>query len=244
MKNIEEVNNDDVKEESPLNNNKLDDDSQHSNISINKNTTNNIYNILVNDDYYLLSQNLNKTLKTYHKLLMQNIWKINKILLNNNNASASNDSESISKEIKEISNSNDNKKNNNNILINILNQIELNHNNFYVNSKKILLKMNKHYNKRKKKLKKFKIIELDKYTFTFGLATKPNNNENNEINHQINTQKFNNNSNQVIINNIQNIINTVDNNSNGNINQNDYPSLLKENQLLKQKLISINNSNQ
>ena len=234
MKNKNEESNDDIKEEFPLIENKNDDNSQHSGINLNKNNMNSLYKLLINDDYYLISQNINKSLKSYHKLIMQNIGKMNKILLNNN--APYSDNESISTEIKENINEN-------NTLITILSQIELSHNNFYLNTKKLLLKINKHYNKRKKKLKKYKIIEDNKYSFTFGLISKLKNNHENDdnINHQINSQKFNNNSNQVIINNIQNIINTVDNKSNtNNLNQNDYPSLLKENQLLKQKLININ----
>ena len=102
---------------------------------------NSLYKLLINDDYYLLSQNINKSLKSYHKLIMQNIGKMNKILLNNN--APYSDNESISNELKE-------KINENNTFITILSQIELSHNNFYLNTKKLLLKINKHYNKRKK----------------------------------------------------------------------------------------------
>ena len=204
MKNKNEESNDDIKEEFPLIEDKNDDNSQHSDININKNNMNSLYKLLINDDYYLLSQNINKSLKSYHKLIMQNIGKMNKILLNNN--APYSDNESISNELKE-------KINENNTFITILSQIELSHNNFYLNTKKLLLKINKHYNKRKKKLKKYKIIEENKYSFTFRLISKLKNNHENDdnINNQINSQKFNNNSNQVIINNIQNIINTVDN---------------------------------
>ena len=106
--------------------------------------------------------------------------------------------------------------------------------------------MSKHYNKRKNHLKKYKIIEHNKYSLTLCLNSKFKNNEVDDIKSQINTQKYNNNSNQVIINNIQNIINTVENKSNdiisNNLNQNDFSSLLKENQILKQKLINISSN--
>ena len=107
--------------------------------------------------------------------------------------------------------------------------------------------MSKHYNKRKNQLKKYKIIEHNKYSLTLCLNSKFKNNVgDDDIKSQINTQKFNNNSNQVIINNIQNIINNVENKSNdiisNNLNQNDFSSLLKENQMLKQKLINISSN--
>ena len=106
--------------------------------------------------------------------------------------------------------------------------------------------MSKHYNKRKNHLKKYKVIEHNKYSLTLCLNSKFKNNENDDIKSQINTQKYNNNSNQVIINNIQNIINTIENKSNDiishNLKQNDFSSLLKENQILKQKLINISSN--
>ena len=237
MKNKVEYINDDIKEETHIEN-KIEDNNQHLDIIPDKNKINNVYKLLINDDYYLITQNINKILKPYHKLIMQNIGKINKILLNNNCDNIDKNSIFISIESKEKD-----YKNGQNSLINLLNQIETIHNNYYLNSKKILIKMNKNYNKRKKKLKKYKIIEENKYFFTFGLSSKLKDKENDSINHKINTQKYNNNSNQVIINNIQNIINTIDNKSNdiisNNINQNDFSSLLKENQILKQKLTSI-----
>ena len=254
MKHSTEASNNDIKKE--INKKiKLDDNNQHSTINLNKNNIDNIYKLLINDDYYSISQNLNNLIKSYHKSLMQNIGKMNKSLLNEINDKNANDNDNKMKEIdnKNLSSSilrESNEKNEPKIydsLITILNKIESIHNNYYLNSKRILLKMNKNYNKRKKKLKKYKIIEKDKYSFTFGLISKMNN-ENGDINLKIKTQEYNNNSNQVIINNIQNIINTIDNKSNdiisNNINQNELSSLFKENQLLKQKLTNITATNQ
>ena len=246
MKNNTEKSNDDIKEEAQSEN-KMDDNSQHSSININKNNMENIYKLLINDNYYSLSQNVNNLIKNYHKLLMQNIGKMHKLLLNkNNNNNNDNNNSENSSDNEDDSNSSSSEKEKDfkvikNSLIEILNQVEIIHNNFYLNSKKLLLKINKYYNKRKKKIKKYKIIEKDKYSFIFGLTSElEKNKENNNINL---SPKFKNNSNQVIINNIQNIINTIDNKSNdiisNNLNQNDFTSLLKENQILKQKLTNI-----
>ena len=152
MKITTDESNDDMKEYVPAEN-KIDENSQHSSDNLNKNNKNNIYKLIVNDDYYSITQNLNKMLKSYHKSLMQNIGKLNKNLLNNNiinknNVNINNNindnntfpNESTEKDLANI----------NNLIITILNQIELIHNNFYLNSKKKLLKMNKNYNKRKK----------------------------------------------------------------------------------------------
>ena len=224
MENKAEESNDEIKEENS-NENKISDNDQTSINNLNKNNMNNIYKQFINYDYYIISQNYEKELKSFHKSIMQNIGNINKILFNNNNTE---------KEYIDLCTS----------MTDMVNQIETNHNNFYLYSKKIILKMNKNYNKRKKALKKYKIIEENKYSFTFGLISHfKNNNETDDINHQIKNNTFNN-KNQVIINNIQNIINTIDNKSNeiitNNLNQNDYSTLLKENQLLKQKLTNIN----
>ena len=178
---------------------------------------------------------------------MQNIGKMNKILLNKIKNSNNNDCENSSENDNEDdSNSSSSEKEKDfkvikNSLIEILNQVVLIHDNFYLNSKKLLLKIKKYYNKRKKKFTKYKIIENDKYSFIFGIASGlKKNNENEDINL---TQKFKKNSNQVIINNIQNIINTIDNKSNdiisNSLNQNDFSFLLNENQILKQKLTNI-----
>ena len=152
MKITTDESNDDMKEYVPAEN-KIDENSQYSSDNLNKNNKNNIYKLIVNDDYYSITQNLNKMLKSYHKSLMQNIGKLNKNLLNNNiinknNVNINNNindnntfpNESTEKDLANI----------NNLIITILNQIELIHNNFYLNSKKKLLKMNKNYNKRKK----------------------------------------------------------------------------------------------
>ena len=248
MNSISEDNNDKDKEQCPNIEEKINNISQNSNVSINKNNINNLFKLLIDDDYYLISQNLNELLKLHHKSIMQNIGKVNKILAkkNNNDKNIINENDNVLKFVeskdkvidKVIEKDKEDIKDKNS-LIDIIDNIELSHNNFYLNSKKILLKMNKHYNKRKNHLKKYKIIEQSKYCFTFSLTSKLKNDESDDIN-QINTQKFNNNSNQVIINNIQNIINTIENKTNdirtNNMNQNDFSSLLKENQLLKQKL--------
>ena len=241
MRKKSEDNNEYIKEESNKENN-IDENSLYSCIKLNKNNMNNIYKLLITDDYYyLIAQKINKILKSYHKLIMQNIGKIIKIFLSNNYENEKDESISIPNEqidknyINEI-----------NPLINLLNQIESIHNNFYSDSKKILIKIKKTFHKRKKQLKKYSIIEENKYSIVFGLTKKLKYNENDNINHKINNQKYNNNSNQVIINNIQNIINTIDNKSNdiisNNINKNDFSLLLKENKILKQKLkkISLN----
>ena len=235
MKNKSDENNEDVKDhESFISENKIDDVNHHSNNNNNKNNMNNISKLLIDDDYYLIAQNFNELLKLHHKSIMQNIGKVKKNLINNSNY-YNDDDESKSNDSKEI-----------NSLNLALEQIEANHNNFYLKSKKIFLKMNKHYNKRKNHLKKYKVIEHNKYSLTLCLNSKFKNNETDDIKSQINTQKYNNNSNQVIINNIQNIINTVENKANdiisNNLNQNDFSSLLKENQLLKQKLINISSN--
>ena len=248
MKNITEKSNDDSKEDTQSEN-KMDDNSQHSSINLNKNNMENIYKLLINDNYYSILQNLNNVIKNYHKLLMQNIGKMNKILLNkiknSNNNDCENSSENDNEDDSNSSSSNESKgkdfMNISNSLIEILNQVVLIHDNFYLNSKKLLLKIKKYYNKRKKKFTKYKIIEKDKYSFIFGIASGlKKNNENEDINL---TQKFKKNSNQVIINNIQNIINTIDNKSNdiisNSLNQNDFSFLLNENQILKQKLTNI-----
>ena len=95
MKNTNEKSNDDIKEETQSEN-KMDDNSQHSSININKSNKDNIYKLLINDDYYSISQNLNNVIKDYHKLLMQNIGKMNKLLINNiNNKDDNNESKKI-----------------------------------------------------------------------------------------------------------------------------------------------------
>jgi len=203
MKNKLDDNNEDFKDqESSISENKIDDINHHSNNNNNKNNINNISKLLIDDDYYLIVQNFNDLLKSYHKSIMQNIGKAKKNLINNINLYNDNDE----------SKSNDSKKINS--LNQALEQIETNHSNFYLQSKKIFLKMNKHYNKRKNHLIKYKIIEHNNYSLTLCLNSKFKNNESDDIKSQINTQKYNNNSNQVIINNIQNIINTVENKSN------------------------------
>ena len=158
MKNTNEKSNDDIKEETQSEN-KMDDNSQHSSININKSNKDNIYKLLINDDYYSISQNLNNVIKDYHKLLMQNIGKMNKLLINNiNNKDDNNESEKNSDNENDLNSSSSESKEKdfkilNNSLIEILNKIELIHNNFYLNSKKLILKINKYYNKRKKNIK-------------------------------------------------------------------------------------------
>ena len=50
MKNITEKSNDDSKEDTQSEN-KMDDSSQHSSINLNKNNMENIYKLLINDNY-------------------------------------------------------------------------------------------------------------------------------------------------------------------------------------------------
>ena len=59
MKNTSEKSSDEIKEESQSEN-KMDDNSQNSSINLNKNKMENIYKLLDDDDYYSISQNLNK----------------------------------------------------------------------------------------------------------------------------------------------------------------------------------------
>ena len=177
MENKVEENNDEIKEETH-NENKINYDNQNLS-NLNKNKMSDIYKLLINSDYYLICQNLEKELKSFHKSIMQNIGKMNKILFNNN--ISNNNDESNSLDLKEKGYLNEYSS-----MIDILNKIELNHNNFYLNSKKILLKMIKHCNKRKKTLKKYKIIEENKYYFTFGLISQlKENSETDDISHKI-----------------------------------------------------------
>jgi len=137
--------------------------------------------------HYNLEEQFNNYFLEYTKEIAQFLIKITyepnfnkrkKIILkffcnksNNNN----NNNESNSLDLKEKDYLNDYT-----LISAILNLIELNHNNFYLFSKKIILKMNKNYNKRKKTLKKYKIIEENEYYFIFGLISQFKNNNDNK----------------------------------------------------------------
>ena len=172
-----------------------------------------LLNILTNEDIYLNLENINILLKEHHKSIMKSIGKMIQIILNNSDIDKN---EFIGLQNEEINIIDDTfyTKNECEQYINILHQMELNQKNFNSTMKKIILKINKYYNKRKKRLKKYNSMAQNNFSIYCPLL------KNKNLNEIVTSNKYTNNPSPVIINNIQNIINTFGNKSIGLFDEN------------------------
>ena len=205
------------------NENKPNNDIENNNKLENTNCGS-LLNYLTNEKIYSNIEIVNSLLKSYHKSIMKNIGIMVKNILKNSNMKK-HEFVDLKKKIFEINNDENFSSNEFEQYINILHKIELVHSNFKTNIKKIILKINKQYIKRKKKLNEYNIINQNYLSIYSSLI--------NKLNNQFKGNSFNINSYPLIINNIKNIINTDENKTNNlfeNTND-DFPKIQKKNYL-------------
>ena len=199
-----------------------------------------LINLLTNEEIYSKIQNIKEIIKLYHKSIIKNIGLMIQELLKNSNI---NKYEFIKLREKNFTIKSDNYSGIESY-INLLHQIDLVHNNFYSDIKKILLKINKHYKKRNNKIKKYNEANSNNYSFYFQLLSKLFNGKYN-ANEHYNENKINLNPCPVIINNIQNEINIIkrtENEENDLFSKfnNKFLNLLKENEIIEKQSSKVN----
>ena len=156
------------------NENKPNNDIKNNNKLENTNCGS-ILNYLTNEKIYSNIEIVNSLLKSYHKSIMKNIGIMVKNILKNSNMKK-HEFVDLKKKIFEINNDENFSSNEFEQYINILHKIELVHSNFKTNIKKIILKINKQYIKRKKKLNEYNTINQNYLSIYSSLINKLNNN--------------------------------------------------------------------
>ena len=164
-----------------------------------------ILNYLTNEKIYSNIEIVNSLLKSYHKSIMKNIGIMVKNILKNSNMKK-NEFMDLRKKIFEVNIDENSSAKEFEQYINILHKIELVHSNFKTNIKKIILKINRQNNKRKKKLNEYNTTNQNYLSIYSSLISK--------LNNQFKGKNININSYPLIINNIQNIINNAENKPN------------------------------
>ena len=180
-------------------------DEKYNTLSVINNGT--LLNLLTNDKIYLNIENFKELLKSYHKSFMQNIGLMVKFILKNSDIDK-NEFITIKNKMIDIYNDEFDDYSEYEQYISILHKMELSHNDFISNIKKIILKTKHYYKKRKNRLKIYQEKELNSYLINMDSINNLNN-HNYFLNSQNKGNNININSNKVIINNIKNIINTV-----------------------------------
>ena len=193
--------------------------------------------VITNEEIYSKIENIKEIIKLYHNSIMKNIGFMIQELLKNSN---------IKKyEFIKLRNENDADKNHNGSeiesYINLLHQIDLIHSDFNSTIKKIVLKIYKHYRKRKNKFKKYKEMNLNNNSIYLSFITKLFN-ENPNANENYTENKINFNQYPIIINNIQNEINIFKKTKKDLFSKynNNLPNILKDNEIIENQLSDFN----